>query len=513
MKSRLPSATVVLLAVALCQTAVARQSASKIIDSNKKASGGSALKRVKSLMMRGVVRGPDGSEGRFELRALGPDKLRIDIQSGTLQLSECYNGKSAWRLDSRGLRTVLGAEAKRLRLEALITNSRLRDLSRYRVAPLSVSRDATASGGSKPANVVELAMNEARVRLYFDQATNLMVKQESGPSNGRQIVYDDYRRVDGVMEPISLTIANSAGQFFVAIDRVEHNAAINPEDFLYPQTEGGAPLPEIGALMTAIVENQEKIEELREHYTFRETETENKLDGDGRVKESETRVYEVTPVAGTFVRRLIAVNGKELSASEQQKRDREVQKDVEEAIKSKDKRLKERRRAAEKGDDDDSEDDDRVTILRFLKLSEITSMRREMFRGHEVIAFDFEPKKGVEPRTRIDKLITKLAGTMWVDEQARQIARLEARLLESFKFGGGLVASVSPSTAFALEQEKVGGEVWLPSYAEASISARLFLLAKFNRSVQTRYDGYKKYQIDTSYELDKPKEAKRPEHR
>jgi len=100
---------------------------------------------------------------------------------------------------------------------------------------------------------------------------------------------------------------------------------------------------------------------------------------------------------------------------------------------------------------------------------------------------------------------------MWVDEAAQQIVRVEARLSDSFKFAGGLLASISPQSAVVMEQEKVNGEVWMPSYAEANLSARVFLVAKFSRNVVTRYGDYKKVQIDSDYDLSKPKDGKTPE--
>src|SRR6266851_3804167 len=47
------------------ETAAADQSASKIIDRYKKASGGSAVSRVKSTLMSGSFKTADGSVGRF----------------------------------------------------------------------------------------------------------------------------------------------------------------------------------------------------------------------------------------------------------------------------------------------------------------------------------------------------------------------------------------------------------------------------------------------------------------
>jgi len=482
----------------------AEPSAKKIIDRYRKATGASALKKVKNTRMIGKIRTGDGAEGSFTYRATLPDRIRVDIEAGNQKLIECYNGKSAWRMDYRGLRTLLGAEAKRLRLEAIITNSRLDDLKRSRII---AQQPVKTTVEEREAYSVEFVKDDARVRLFFDAASNLLIKQERETSDGpEEIFYGDHRPVDKVMEPFSIRTKNRAGEMSITLDSVEHNTLADEVAYRYPQVEDARPLPDIETLMKSIVANQEKIEEMRERYTCRATEIERKLDGNGRVKETETKVYEVTPIGDEFVERLISLNGKELSEKEREKEDKRVEKEVQEIIKRQEKKEKKRERARERGEKEDS--DERLTILDFLHVSEVTSVRRETFRGYEVIAFDFEPKKGYKPRNRAESIAAKLAGTLWVDEKAQQITRLEARLIDSFKMGGGLVASISPSTAFAFEQEKVDSELWLPSFAEGNISARIMLFAKLNRSFERRYSDYKKYQIDSSYEIGKPKESK-----
>ena len=495
-----------ILGVLVAQS-LADQPAGKIVDRFKKASGGKSAARVKSTTMSGSVKSSDGTAGRFSYQASAPNNLRLDLQVGGSKLSECYNGKSAWRLDARGLRTLLGDEAKRLRLEAVLSNSRLNDLQRSRIVPQLAGR-ATIDG--REANAVEFIKDNVRVKLFFDASTNLPVKRERGTSDGaEETFYADYRAVDGVMEPFSLKIRKGISELLVTIDRVEHNRGVEPAAFRYPQVEGSRPLPELEPLMKAITENQDKIDELRERYTCRLVEIERKHDGDGRVKETETRAYEVTPVGAMFVERLMSVNGKELSASERDKEDKRVQKEVEDLVKRREKKEQKEERARAKGEKEKKDDDD-VEIKDFLRISEITSVRREMFQGHEVIAFDFEPRKGFKPKNRAEDIVNKLAGTIWVDETARQVARLEARLTDSYKIGGGMLASIGASTAFSFEQQKIGDEVWLPSSMEANISARVLLLAKFNRSVERRYSEYKKYQIDSKYDLTKPKESAKP---
>jgi len=488
----------------------AELSAGKVIERYKKAIGAGAVKRVRSTRAMGSVKTADGQAGRFAYQASAPESLRIDIEAGAWKSAECFNGKSAWRLDGRGLRTLLGDEAKRLRLEAVIANSHLEDLSRYKITPQPATR-VTLDG--RDAYRIEFVKESAAARLFFDAKSFLLIKQERDTGDGmEEIFFDDYRAVDGVMEPFAWRLRRNATEAVITIDRVTHND-VDLAAFRYPQMEGARPLPDLETLMKTIVAHQEQIEELREKYTFREIETDREIDDKGRAKEKETRTYEVTPVAGRFVRRLVSRNGKPLAKDEQEKIDRRVQKAVEDLLEAKEKRRQraEERERREKNDDDAEEDRRRVTILSFLRLSDVTSMRREMFRGHEVIAFDFEPKKQVKTRNRGEALVSKLIGTMWVDEASQQIVRLEARLSDSFKIGGGLLASLSPQSAVVMEQEKVNGEVWMPSYAEANLAARVFLLAKFSRNVVTRYGDYKKVQVASEYDLTRPKDDKKPE--
>ena len=495
-----------ILGALVCESLGSDPSAAKIIGRFKKASGGKSVARVKSTLMTGTVKSSDGTAGRFSLQTSAPNNLRLDLEIGGSKITECYNGKSAWRLDGRGLRTLLGDEAKRLRLESLLSNSRLSDLGRNRILPQLAARSAV---DGREANAIDFIKDGVRVKLYFDGSTNLTLKRERETADGvEETFYGDYRAIDAVMEPFSLRIRKGASELAVSIDRVEHNRAVETAAFRYPQIEGSRPLPELEPLLKALSENQDKIDEMRERYTCRLVEIERKHDGDGRIKETATKTYEVTPVGEELVERLMSVNGKELSASEREKEDKRVQKEVEDIIKRREKKEQKEERARAKGEKEKEDDD--VEIKDFLRISQITSVRREMFRGHEVIAFDFEPRKGFKPKTRSEDIVSKLAGTIWVDEAAQQVARLEARLTDSFKIGGGVLASIGASTAFSFDQEKIGDEVWMPSSMEANVSARVLLLAKFNRSIERRYSDYKRYQIDSKFELTKPKDSARP---
>src|SRR6185295_2884284 len=319
-----------LLAGMVCESHAADKSATNIINRYKKAIGGSAASRVKSTFISGSVKAADGSAGRFALQASAPASLRIDIEAGTSKESECYNGKSAWRVDSRGLRTLLGDEAKLLRLEALLANGRLSELQRNRIVPQFTGK--TQIDG-REANAIEFTRDNVRVKLFFDASTYLLIKRERQTSDGiHETFYSDYRAVDGVQEPFALKLKRGASELLITVDRVEHNRGVELTSFRYPQSQDARPLPELDSLMKSITANQEKIDEMRERYTCKLVEIERKHDGDGRVKGTDTRTYEVTPVGGDFVERLMSLNGKDLSASDREKEDKRVQKEIEDVL-------------------------------------------------------------------------------------------------------------------------------------------------------------------------------------
>lgn len=473
--------------------------ADKIISRYKKAVGEKQAAKLKSTVVTGTISAGQSAPGSLLLRSASDGAFRIDIESGAYKLTECYNGRSAWRRDSSGLRTLIGTEAGRMRLRSLLAAGRLLDISKRKISALPADKEKI---DGTDAQAVDFSIGDARVRIYFDSASGLPVKQvHETPEGDEEIFFSDYRKVDGVMEAHALKIKNKAGEFLVTVDRVEHNTTIEKTAYNFPLVEGAVPLPDLEQLLKDVYANQTKLEQLREQYTFRETTVERELDGDGRVKKTETRVYDVIPVSRTFVRKLISVNGKELTASEIEKEDKKFKKEVEEVRKRKEKELKKEAKRKQREEDEDG-DEERLTILDFLRISNFTAGRREQFRGHEVIAFDYEPRKDFKPKNRVENIISKLAGTIFVDEQAHQIVRLEARLTEAFKVGGGLLASVQPSSAFVFEQEKVRGELWLPSFAEANLSAKALLFVKFNASNTTRYSDYKKYQTDVDLKFE-----------
>jgi hypothetical protein len=85
------------------------------------------------------------------------------------------------------------------------------------------------------------------------------------------------------------------------------------------------------------------------------------------------------------------------------------------------------------------------------------------------------------------------------------VARLEAYFVGDARIAGGLLANIQKGTGFVFEQEFVNNEVWLPTYEEAHVGARVLLVKGFRLSEVTRYSDYKKFRVETLSTIGSPK--------
>ena len=73
--------------------------------------------------------------------------------------------------------------------------------------------------------------------------------------------------------------------------------------------------------------------------------------------------------------------------------------------------------------------------------------------------------------------------------------RLEARVTENFNVAGGLLGSLKRGSALAFEQEHVNGEVWLPSFADFNVRARVLLVSSLHGRVIDRFSNYRRFRV------------------
>ena len=251
------------------------------------------------------------------------------------------------------------------------------------------------------------------------------------------------------------------------------------------------PLPDIPTLMRQVEANQRASEALERDYIFREASHFDKTDSKDAVKKSDSRDFEIFWINGVRVARMLAKDGKPLSAEEAKKENDRIDSEVRKA--------KERRDKADAaGKETDSHGRDEITASRILELGAFSNPRRQQINGRDTIVVDYTGDPHAKTRNTAENAFKELAGTVWIDEQDKTLQHCEGHFDHDFKVGGGLVASVKQGTWFKFSTRKINGEVWLPDALEFDGHARYLLFFSINGHGSVHASDYRKFKATST---------------
>ncbi|HXL23350.1 MAG TPA: hypothetical protein VOA78_12830 [Candidatus Dormibacteraeota bacterium] len=479
------------------------QEPGKVVDQYVKAVGGAkALSRIQTLTIEGTFTGADGKAGTYTFDAKLPNRLYTELLAGEHSIIEAYNGKSAWHQKATGeLGTLTGPEGAQLEAASLIYNSRLVDLKKRKIAVAFVGH---AQVRGKDALQMEITSPTGIKRqVFFDPQSRLLVK-EAGTVGGvdEELLYSDYHAESGVQIAHRMELHRGGDSYDITVTRVAVNGTIGERVFDFPR-KSQVQLPDLKALFKEIDDNQKAIDKIKENYAGTRAEEETEYDKNGKELKKELKEFTFFYLSGEEISTLVKKDGQALSGSEQKKEDEKTQKRIAELQKKEAKKEAKEEKAKEEGKAD--KDDPGIEV--FLRVCQFVNPRRERFRGQDVLVFDFEPNPEYKARNLEEKVVQKLAGVVWIDEKAHDVARLEAYFVGDLKIAGGLLANLQKGTSFVLEQGFVNNEIWLPTYEEAHVGVRVLLVKGFKVNVVTRYSDYKRFNVETLATIGKPKDT------
>jgi len=215
------------------------------------------------------------------------------------------------------------------------------------------------------------------------------------------------------------------------------------------------------------------------NYSFVERDVVSKHDSQPSVK-----AFEVVMLDGSPYERLIAIDDRPLSATEQASEARKVRSEL---------RKRER----------ESEDSRSKRVSKYLKERHengallkgmvdafaFSLAGAETVNNHDCWVLDAAPKPGYQPTSRETKVLAGMRGRMWVDKASGQWVRVQAEVFQTVNFYG-FFAKVRPGTKFMLEQEPVADNLWLPKHFRTQVNASV--LGFFNED-SVEDDTYTNY--------------------
>ncbi|HET9526195.1 MAG TPA: hypothetical protein VFO99_08515 [Pyrinomonadaceae bacterium] len=473
-------------------------SVDKVVDKYFRAIGGKkAARAIKDATYEWSIQLNNQPIGTARTQRKAPASERWELTFGNGQIVSATNARSAWEigLDNK-LRTLTALEAATAKMRAALDASHLIDFKKANILARVVS---LGDIGSEPAYIVEFSMRSgARAQYYFSVKSGLITKVTSeattttGDAKKTRILFEDYRKAQTILEPHRLRMTlDGSGELTLILQSVKYDTGIDDQRFDPPAATEKL---DIAELWREVNRNQDEIEKRVSEYAFTQTETDRVIDSKGQLKKQTVKIYEVYPLLNREpVKKLISENGVPLSPDKSAREDRRVQ---EEFAKAERDREKDEKKVAQRRAERDKKEKEGTEISPFLKVCEFVSPRREQWDGRETIVFDFRPKQGFRPKSREESLIAKLVGVVWIDPIDKQIIRLEARLAEGFKIGGGLVASLKPGAAVVIEQTRMTQGVWLPRFAHVNLSVKVLLFAGGDYNQTIEWSDYKHFSGD-----------------
>jgi hypothetical protein len=238
-----------------------------------------------------------------------------------------------------------------------------------------------------------------------------------------------------------------------------------------------APIPDASTLLQQVAEHQRQLDATRENYTWTETVVIRMLDKRGNVKKTQSQENNIFFVNAHEIDRTVKKDGKDLTPDQQKKEEDRVMREVEKA---------------QKIPPGKSLDKNTVSITQVLSIMKASRPRRETIDGRSAIAFDFTGDPHAKTHGIAEDASKKISGTLWVDEQDREVRRMIARFDDNFHLGFGLF-SVGKGSNFTFNQKLVNNELWLPVDAEAHVFGHAVGMIGYRAEVDVVDTNYQRF--------------------
>jgi zinc protease len=198
--------------------------------------GDEAYHKLKTRVMKGVIHtAGSGEEGSIEIYESAPNKgTSTTYIPGDKPVTRGYDGSKGWFVDpDEGLQDAIGDDL------ADIQNrfDFYRELRLKEIYP-QMKYGGTETLGGHPTYVTEAKRSDGSTEeFYFDAQTGLLVRHDvPAPDSGgiRQIVFSDYRTVDGIQYPFKVQISDPDSEMVIEYTEIRHNVPVDESKFVKP---------------------------------------------------------------------------------------------------------------------------------------------------------------------------------------------------------------------------------------------------------------------------------------
>jgi hypothetical protein len=266
------------------------------------------------------------------------------------------------------------------------------------------------------------------------------------------------------------------------------------------------PLPDVATLIHQVQTQQRASWKIFRQYTYRMSSSVQELDSHGAAKKTTIKELETICVDVGCFQKLMTIDGKPLADNAMKRQNEYI-----DSVVAWRRDWKEKTAAGQPPPPplkikvpEDMEDENSISTFvgSFLQwgpqLGTFSNIRQVEFHGRQTIAMDYVGNPHVKSPNLIFGVFRNLAGTVWVDEQDHALVRIEGRVIEDYKVGGGLLADVHKGATLQMEWTKVNNEVWLPTMFNGRGSARIMVFVSHSEQIDQRWSDYRKFRTSST---------------
>jgi hypothetical protein len=224
-------------------------------------------------------------------------------------------------------------------------------------------------------------------------------------------------------------------------------------------------------------------------YSYLETDSNQKLDAEGHARQETRKTFEVQLIDGSPYNKLVALDGKPLSADDERKERIKLKNVVaERARESREARAK---RIAKFHQDRQA---DGSLMKEMMDAFDFTLKGEDKLNGHDVYVVEAKPRPGYHPTSQKTKVLMAMRGRLWIEKQGYHWVRAEAEVTQPVTVG--LIANVGVGTRFELYQEPAEDGRWLPKRFVEQANVTFLGLKHYRVHMEEIYTDYRRADLE-----------------
>jgi hypothetical protein len=221
-------------------------------------------------------------------------------------------------------------------------------------------------------------------------------------------------------------------------------------------------------LVTAMVQNEKQARQHRTFFRYTSVERSSRTDG-------HLWTENVAETPDGLLRRLVAVDGKPLSADRAAAEDRRIAALVADPS------------ALRSANADRRADEARVARLLAI-LPQALLFTADGMQG-DCARIAFRPNAAFTPSTYDERVLHNLAGTILVSMPGERLCGIEGHLLDRVTFGFGLLGHIDQDSHFHVVRTAVTPADWKNSRIEVHVDGKILLLKSISRDTDATHSG------------------------